>query len=729
MRASWTHHPDWQDFEPEFEEPRPRLPGVGKRNAAQHAYAGVVLPSAPVTPGAPFDFAAALDAATHRAPGQPLPAGLQTELESSAGVDLGDVRVHTDAAAGAAAHAMQARAYTVGRDIHFAPGQYDPSSAGGRHLIAHETAHTIQQRGAAPAVQAKLAVGAASDAAEVEADGFADAFLAGCAAAPLTAAPLGIARAPAVDSRREPVDAPPVLDARPGTLDFRDEYLYPDLESRPRAVTVTNRGNSGVTVDEITEFPANPRRDFRIHGAVSHHLQPGDQLRFEVAFHPSRVGDFRDVIMVMAPDRNGTPAAAATIPVHGTAAKRPDHCDYDTKECEQQKEAESAEAQAEFKNTTSPLFVAKHEVDELLRKWSNAAVRYQHELAAWLSVNWADFIKECGGDHHVAWTRGQFLNVVQTVAPVVAEQLTAAGVGAVLGSAVPGVGTVVGAVVGLLIDLVWGAISTAEGNREESKVAYDAAHNTGGGIANRLEYFLSEAGTAMAMIGDAYDVVRKRLWLADTAELVSDWKQWAVAETALVAVPVRRQDRTLCIQLRREWVLQRSARPGVASSPTNDDAFEKTKSDVFARNGEPGERRARRDLFIHQARYQWSKAGLDVDTAVTMLEQRLAAAEEAAGAGPRDPMHPDDADRHVAERITHQLQGFTIRFTASADPEQTKAHFAGTRDAPAYDGFFDKTFRLDCALRFARDGIVIYIDEFAYELKHHGRTIVWRKSP
>jgi len=59
------------------------------------------------------------------------------------------------------------------------PGQFDPSSPAGRHLIAHEVAHAIQQRGTSPRAQAKRAVDGASDAAEVQADGFADAFVAG----------------------------------------------------------------------------------------------------------------------------------------------------------------------------------------------------------------------------------------------------------------------------------------------------------------------------------------------------------------------------------------------------------------------------------------------------------------------------------------------------------------------------------------------------------------------
>lgn len=68
-------------------------------------------------------------------------------MEPRFGVDLSGVRVHTDAQAAASARAVQARAYTVGQDVVFAEGQFTPGTNGGRELLAHELAHTVQQRG------------------------------------------------------------------------------------------------------------------------------------------------------------------------------------------------------------------------------------------------------------------------------------------------------------------------------------------------------------------------------------------------------------------------------------------------------------------------------------------------------------------------------------------------------------------------------------------------------
>lgn len=66
-------------------------------------------------------------------------------MESRFGYDFGHVRVHTDARAVESARAVKALAYTVGRDVVFGAGQYNPISAQGKHLLAHELTHTVQQ--------------------------------------------------------------------------------------------------------------------------------------------------------------------------------------------------------------------------------------------------------------------------------------------------------------------------------------------------------------------------------------------------------------------------------------------------------------------------------------------------------------------------------------------------------------------------------------------------------
>jgi outer membrane protein OmpA-like peptidoglycan-associated protein len=73
--------------------------------------------------------------------------------EARMGHDFGDVRIHTGAAADSSARQIGARAFTRGRDVAFAEGEYQPASAAGRHLLAHELTHVVQQRSISRSVQ------------------------------------------------------------------------------------------------------------------------------------------------------------------------------------------------------------------------------------------------------------------------------------------------------------------------------------------------------------------------------------------------------------------------------------------------------------------------------------------------------------------------------------------------------------------------------------------------
>lgn len=78
-------------------------------------------------------------------PSQPLGSALRTQLQPSAGFDLGKVRIHTDQEAAMSARHLGAEAYTVGSHIMFGTSRFDPASAKGRSLLTHELAHVAQQ--------------------------------------------------------------------------------------------------------------------------------------------------------------------------------------------------------------------------------------------------------------------------------------------------------------------------------------------------------------------------------------------------------------------------------------------------------------------------------------------------------------------------------------------------------------------------------------------------------
>ena len=83
--------------------------------------------------------------------GQALAEPLRHRLEPLYGASFADVRVHDDAASHRTANELGARAFAVGQHLHFAAGEYRPADADGLHLLAHELAHTLQQRGTSSA--------------------------------------------------------------------------------------------------------------------------------------------------------------------------------------------------------------------------------------------------------------------------------------------------------------------------------------------------------------------------------------------------------------------------------------------------------------------------------------------------------------------------------------------------------------------------------------------------
>lgn len=78
--------------------------------------------------------------------GQPLPLSERAFLEPRFGRDFSRVKIHTDVRAAEMARSVNARAFTVGRDVVFGAGQYQPSTSEGQRLLAHELTHVVQQQ-------------------------------------------------------------------------------------------------------------------------------------------------------------------------------------------------------------------------------------------------------------------------------------------------------------------------------------------------------------------------------------------------------------------------------------------------------------------------------------------------------------------------------------------------------------------------------------------------------
>jgi hypothetical protein len=107
-------------------------------------------PAAPDSPAARDSPASPTDPDAERlaqrlGPGRPLDPAVGSRMGAALGADLGSVRIHEDAASASLTRSRGARAVAVGEHVAFAPNQYQPGTALGDALIAHELAHVVQQ--------------------------------------------------------------------------------------------------------------------------------------------------------------------------------------------------------------------------------------------------------------------------------------------------------------------------------------------------------------------------------------------------------------------------------------------------------------------------------------------------------------------------------------------------------------------------------------------------------
>ena len=142
---------DAENLQREVAEPEDKdAASVGEESLMQSESAGTAAPPR-----------AGLEAAVHslEGGGQPLSPTVREFMEPRFGHDFGNVRVHATSRAAEMAAMANARAFTVGRNVVFAPGEYVPDgSPAGRRLLAHELAHVIQQGRAGPRLQRQIVV-------------------------------------------------------------------------------------------------------------------------------------------------------------------------------------------------------------------------------------------------------------------------------------------------------------------------------------------------------------------------------------------------------------------------------------------------------------------------------------------------------------------------------------------------------------------------------------------
>lgn len=168
--------------------------------------------------------------------GRPLDAGLRRAFEPLfGGMDFSKIRIHADAESASANTALGSNAHAYGDDIYLGHGVKDLNSSAGRRLLAHELAHSVQQRGTGAATnQSAPALTNPSDAVEHEANQAAVRVAAGQPAdIQLSSAPT-IARDVAdAKSRRVPLsdeNAQLETEIAEGSAEFKQQYIDNNID-------------------------------------------------------------------------------------------------------------------------------------------------------------------------------------------------------------------------------------------------------------------------------------------------------------------------------------------------------------------------------------------------------------------------------------------------------------------------------------------------------------------
>lgn len=105
-----------------------------------------------------------------RTAGQPLDTSVRVAMEERFGHDFAHVRVHSDPSAARSARAIQAQAYTFGRHIVMGQDRFQPHTAPGMRLLAHELAHVVQQGNLACDTAQPCAISHSGDPSELQAE-------------------------------------------------------------------------------------------------------------------------------------------------------------------------------------------------------------------------------------------------------------------------------------------------------------------------------------------------------------------------------------------------------------------------------------------------------------------------------------------------------------------------------------------------------------------------------
>jgi hypothetical protein len=244
-----------------------------------------------------------------RSPGQPLDGGTRAFMEPRFGHDFSKVRVHADAPAAESAEAINAQAYTVGRDVVVGDGKYQPWTTEGRKLLGHELAHVVQQQAYASGGTSELRTTHPSENSEHEARAAANAIVTGNAFELHTQQPSAIG----LVQRQEEED----FITRPGsgsTQPTRPGLPVPDVNIDPTALSEPHCPRTPTRLGNLAPTPPCNEDGEDIDGNVFQFCSDSDVLS-----DPADLGQLRTLVSGQPSGTSFRLRAYASIEGPGTA--------------------------------------------------------------------------------------------------------------------------------------------------------------------------------------------------------------------------------------------------------------------------------------------------------------------------------------------------------------------------------------------------------------------------
>ncbi|MEA2165497.1 MAG: hypothetical protein QOK37_3624 [Thermoanaerobaculia bacterium] len=590
-------------------------------------------------------------------------------MEPRFGHDFSQVRVHTGTDANQSAEEVNAHAYTVGHDIVFGAGRFAPGTQEGQRLLAHELTHVVQQfhEGGGRFRQGD--------------DNRASSTMHSVQAIDMRSA-TSLQRKPSVTDVCEVLEPGGTcnveeLDTSPPSFDFGRVGVG---QIKQVTIAVKNPDPSNTIAIDSAHAINNGFGDFEVYG-IDAVLPPGATANVTIGFRPTVAGARGGTIKVAGD--NG--AEVGYIQVRGEGTETGEH--LETRVKSQDAAIDAARAKSPAPSHFQQRSVAEAEVN----KWYDGVENLTEKTAFYASVNWTRFLAETGGDFSVAWTEGQFINAVGAV-------------GSGLVGLLPG-GQAVDFVLSVLFSLIYGGIFTAKGNKENEETVNEKLKTTGHASEDQQRRFEHQKDTALGHARVLKSTALSRIWSANDVDEIDEVRGWAQREIGSSRPAPKTDDLTMYKNLLHDWVLERAGDARNAGRDTNRPAYKAARESAFGLRGNAA--LARNDLFIYQARHEWSLLSLSGITEETDLRANVSKYElQGRGAG----ITGADLTQFVLNTLGEEVwQFFWVK-----DPEQT-AHVLQQVDVNIRaDEIRDR--RLGCQMWLERDGSSIVVRKYAYYL-------------